>query len=266
VPRSVLARVGSSDLTLDEVCRTIDTTNAGWRQQLPQVVGEWINAEMLYQEAKDKGIEDDVAFREKANDAYRQLLIQQLLQQVIYSDTTSFSEEALRSYFEKHAGEFYLREDIITLNMIALSTREQASRFAAMVAQSGSWNEVYSERMRDSAFAGSVVLARTAQNYTQHSIYPPEAWKVAVTLPVKEISFPVKTSIGYYVLQATAKYRQGAPAEFELVRDEVRARLLVEYHHERMDRLLGTLRQRYNVQVFVTPDQSNDTLRTTPHE
>jgi hypothetical protein len=265
-PARVLARVGETELTLDELQSIVDTTTPGWRAHIPRDVAAWVSTEMLAQEAKRTGIEDDPGFHAEWNEAYRQILARRLMSGQIYADTVSFTEEALRAYFQKHASEFFLREDVAKLNMIAFQTREQASSFAAQAVERGRWSELVSERMRDGAFSSTVVTSREGVYETRRSIYPPEAWKVATTLPLNEISFPVRTPAGYYVIQALGLYRQGAAAEFELVREEVRTRLLMEYRREKATRFIGTLRERYNVQIFVTPEQRTDSSITSPHE
>lgn len=263
---SVVARVGDVELTVDDLPGLIDTTTPGWRSQIPRVVSSWVTTELLAQEARRTGVEDDPAYVAGWNEAQRQLLANRYLAVHVYGDTVSLPEEAMRSYFQAHAGEFFLREDVVKLNMVAFQTREQASAFAAQAVGRATWGDYLAERMHDPLFTSGIVTSRQNMVTTKRSTYPPEVWKVATTLPLNEVSFPVRSPAGYYVVQPLAVYRQGSPAEFDLVRDEVRSRLLVEYRREQVSKRLGTLRERYNVQVFVTPELQSDSTETGPHE
>jgi hypothetical protein len=150
--------------------------------------------------------------------------------------------------------------------MIVFNGRAQASAFAATVSRDGSWNTAVQYALHDTTASTGVVSFTTNQYYTQHTLFPPELWKVAAELNVNEVTFPVKTSLGYYVLQALALQKKGTPADFDLVKDEVRQRLRLEERRMHYTDLLGTLRKQYNVEVFMDADTSLDTTRIQTNE
>ena len=252
---TVIARVSDTELTREEAYEHIDTTHPTRDQQLAAYVASWVNAELIHQEAKRMNIETSEAFERRMSDIKRQLANQAFLNQYVYADSTTFSDSMLHAYYDVHLSEFPMREDMAKLHVVIFNSRERASAFATLVTRTSDWDAA----LADSAIAVSITSAPPRQYYSQHTLFPPELWKVATTLSINDISFPVKTSLGFAIVQPLAMIRLGKPAEFDLVRDEIRQRLTIEVRRKKYEELLGTLRKRYNVEVFTGSTQSSDT-------
>lgn len=258
-PRTVVARVGTVELTLDEVKAHIDTMRTPIDDQVRRYVTQWVNGELIYQEAQRKGIENADELEQRLREARRQLTNQAFLDQYVYrDDTTRIDTTAMRAYFDAHREEFVVGEDMVRINVVCFETRTQASAFAALVARGTSWSDALTKALSDTA--AQVVSTTSDQFFTQRTLFPPELWKAATALGVNDVSFPVKISDGYCVLQTLGRMKQGQQADFEMVSDEVQQRLLIEHRRQRYDELVGTLRERYSVQVlldFPTSDSVN---------
>ena len=263
---TIIARVGDAELTLEEARTRVDTTHGSITHQLQDYVSYWVNTELVYQEAKRHGVENSDQVHRQLEDIKRQLVNQAFLEQQVFADTAAREEQALHDYYTAHAPEFFVQEDMIKLNMIIFNDRASASTFAAAVSRGGLWNTAVQHVLQDVAASSGVVSFTANQYYTQHTLFPPELWKVAAALNINEVTFPVKTSLGYYVIQALSRRKQGAPADFDLVKDEVRHRLLLERRRTNYTELLGTLRKRYNVEVLMGADTSGDTVRVQVNE
>ena len=260
------AKVGDRTLTMEEAKTHIDSSSGSYERQLQEYISYWINTEIIYQEAVKEGLDKSPQLRQQFDDIQRQLVNRLYLDKQIEHDTAGISEQSLQQYYEQHKPEFFLREDMVRLNVAAFNSREQASRFAATVSKGGNWQETVTGMSADTSSSGGVVSFTNNQYYSQHTLFPLELWKVASALSPNEISFPVKTSLGYFVLQSLSSLKSGSEAEFGFVKDEVRQRLQQEQHRERYAQLLGTLRKKYDVEVYVTGTQSNDTTQTSANE
>jgi len=263
---TVIARAGDSQLTLEEAKAHIDTSGSSFNWQLRNYVAHWINTELLYQEAKRKGIENSENFLQQLDEAKRQLASQKYLDEKIYNDTSGIDAQAMQEYFRTHASEFYVKDNVIKLNIAAFSSRERASAFAAMVSRGTSWHDAVDALLHDTTLLAGIVTNTTGSYYTQRTLYPSELWKVASALGENDVSFPVKTENQYWVLQPLVILQQGKPADFELARDEVRQRLLIEQRRQHYDELLGTLRKRYNVEIFLRTATDLDSVRSAKNE
>ena len=258
----VIARVGDGTLTLEEAKEHIDTSQALVAGELEKYVSHWVNTELLYQEAKRQGVENSGQFLRQVQDVRKQLANETFLNSVIYTDSDTGGEQSLRAFYSQHAAEFQVHEEMIKANLLILNSRERASRFAAAVSQGTPWKTAVDNILRDSVLSQGILLSVTEKYYTQQTLFSPELWKVAGALGPNEVSFPVKATGGYVVLQSLSKIRQGSVAGFDLARDEIRQRVLMEKRRQRYDELLGTLRARYSVQVMLPSHGSSDSLQT----
>ena len=256
----VIARVGDAELTLEEARTHIDTTHAAFEYALNEYVSYWVNTELLYQEAKRRGVESSEEFIRQLQDVRRQLASQTFLEHFVYTDTTGVAPEAMKQYFSQHTSEFPIHENMLNLNLIALNNRDRANEFEASVARGSEWKEAVESLLRDSAAAPSVLSETRGHYYTSQTLFPPELWKVASALSPNEVSFPVKTAGGYFVLQCLARLEQGSPAGFDVARPEVRQRLLIESRRRLYDELLGNLRKKTNVELMLGSHRMADTV------
>ncbi|MBI5215094.1 MAG: peptidyl-prolyl cis-trans isomerase [Ignavibacteriae bacterium] len=264
--KQILARVGDAVLTLDEARLDVDTTSALYEHQLRMYVTTWIRTEMLYQEAVRRGMENSSAFQRQLHDARKQLAIQQLLEQVAIQDTTGVPAGEFEQYFSRHADEFVVREDGMKLNVIGFSTRARASAFAGQLARGSSWNKALEMLMNDSSAAVEITTAFSNHYFIQRSMVFPELWKVAQTLDVNDVSFPVRTPSGYVIIQLLSTVKKGSTPQYELVQDEVRARYLREKKQLQIDSLIGTLRAQTTVEMLLPTVQETDTIQNEIHD
>ncbi|HLF15411.1 MAG TPA: peptidylprolyl isomerase [Bacteroidota bacterium] len=253
---TVIARVGDSVLTLEEAGAALDSSSENFGERLNRYAAAWVNSELLYQEALRLGIGSDPGFEARMDAVRRQLASQELLDRLIYGDTVSFGDDVLRSYFTSHPDEFTIAENHLKLRLATFRGRETARKFASSVTPSKTWASLLDSMGNDPRASQEIVSSTPERWYTRSTIYPPELWKVAGPLGPGEASFPLKTDGGYTVLHYLALAPEGKTDEFDLVRDEVFNRVLIESRRSRLESLLGTLRERYGVEM-----NANDATR-----
>ncbi len=249
---TVIAKVGDSVLTLEEAAADLDTSAADFGDRLNQYAAAWVNAELLYQESIRLGIGNDAGFEARMRAVRRQLANQELLDSLLYDAGETFSEDSLRSYFSSHADEFTIGESHLKLRLATFRGREAARKFALSVTPARPWTALIDSIGKDPSASRDIVSAVPERWYTKSTIYPAELWKLAGPLGPGEVSFPLKTEDGFTILQYVALAQSGKTDEFDLVRDEVLARMLIESRRARLESLLGTLRERYGVEIHVT--------------
>ena len=248
---TVIARVGTAELTLEDARPHIDSSRGAIDFQLHEYASLWINDELIYQAASQRGIDRMPEFRQQIAEVGRQLANQRYLEDIIYADAYAIRDEVIVDYYKNHHDEFLVREDMIKLNIMACSSREQASAFAASVVQIGNWSLAVKFFRPDSGVPAGTADELPQQYYSQHTLFPPELWKVAGALGMNEVSFPIKAAGKYFVLQPVSFIQQGKPADYELVHDEVRQRVEIERRRLLYENLLGTLRKRYAVELLI---------------
>ena len=264
--KRVIARVGDAELTLERAMAHIDTTRGAIGVQLQEYANVWATTELLYREAQRAGIETSPEFQQQFDDVRRQLVTERYLATMLAESSGVVDADSMKAYYDGHAKEFLLRENMLKLHIMICAKREQASNFAASVVQKTSWSAAAREAAGDSSAERGLYSDVSPRYYSQSTLYPLELWRVAASLGVNEVSFPVRSADRYYVLQLLATAQQGRQAEYEIVEDEVRQRILIERRRKEYADLLGTLRSRYAVEILLNGTMANDTLQGSIHE
>lgn len=260
--QTVIARVGDVELTREEANEHLDTTRGATDQQLAAFVTAWINSELIHQEAKLKALDQSEELNHRLRDLKRQLVNNEFLERYLYTDSIDISDQSLRQYYDAHHSEFVTREDMVELRIAIFDSREAASTFISRCIKLSDWDST----ITDTIVRPDLVMMPRTQYYSRHTLFPPELWKIAMTLTTNELSFPVRTPAGYAVIQLLSIVRQGKIGPFGLVQDEVRQRMIIESRRRKYEELLGTLRKRYRVELFTRFTQPSDTVRPEIHE
>jgi hypothetical protein len=257
-----VARVDDQVLTYDAVQKRLDTTLGLTEYQIRNYATEWISSELLYQEAKRRGFDQSEAVLSGVEDARKQLSVSALLDQVVFNDSAALIPAAeVSQYYTAHQGELILTSDLVWISMVVFSEREIADRFRTRVLEGGGWTS--SVEKFDSVQS---ILTRTDSTfYTSSDLYPPELWKVATTLKEKEVSFPVKTDAGFFVILSLGQYKRGTLPPRRYMEDVIRHRLLIDHRQRRYVEFLESLRRRHAVSISLPgASAGTDTLATLP--
>jgi peptidyl-prolyl cis-trans isomerase C len=249
-----LARVGDATLTQVEVRKQFEGYDSLSETELRQFVQRWANEELLYQEARRKGIEDAQEYKEQLDQIKKQIACQQFLERSIYADTSGISDSASQNYFNNHREEFSIREETVKLQIANFATRDRAASFAAYLARGISWDSILTIIKRDSLANRDFLGDITPDYYTEHTLFPAELWKIAATLGVNDISFPVKLSTGYSIVLCIDRKLKGDSPTYEVVSNEVKERLSIEKRRNAYTDLLENLHKRYRVETFINKE------------
>ncbi len=252
---NIVARVNNQTLTLTMVRENSNGVDQLTQDDIRQIANRWITNELLYQEAQQRGYDAAEHIQRKISEAKKQLCISELLENEVYSlAENSVRSGEIVSYFQTHIGEFILHENLIRLSVIIFQSIEMANQFREAALGEQGWNSSVSLFRQNSS--NPVISFRDSVLFTQSSLYPPELWKVANALGMFEVSFPVKTSVGFVVMRSLGKFKSGAPSPLQYVESEIRTRLAMELRQQRYQQFIQTLRNKYTVQLMIAPQDS----------
>ena len=259
-PKSYVARVDRSYLTDAELPAAIDSGSGADRQAL-DFINSWVASELLYQEAVKRGLADTEEIRRRLEQTRKHLAIDALLNEEIYnSDSAQVSEQAVRALFNTNAQDLRLREDVVNLSYIKSSERAAANDFRSRVLRGASWEDALHHMQGDSVLRQALLQSVQRRYFTKATLYPEELWRLARTLDEEEVSFVLTTNAGSYVLTVHSFKRQGELPDWEYIKDELRERLLIKERRRLYEKLLGKLRKKHTVELYVG---TADTVGTT---
>ena len=245
--KTPVARLDNQTLVLEEIRAHIDTTREPSQSQIQQYVQRWLTDESLYREAIDRGLDRTDEMNQKVEDVRRQLAINALLEKEVYSQKTSdFSAQDIRQYYDAHLKEFNVMHDMALVSFALFKNRDAATEFRNLVLKGTAWNSAISQQ------AQSIVTRVDSTFQTQATLMPAELWRVASTSTSRELSFPIITDNGYYILVVWKFIKQGQTADISLVEQEIRGRLTVERRRQMFNQLVLNLRAKHAIQVFIS--------------
>jgi len=246
-----VARMDDKTLTIEDIRAEIDTTRNPTNAQVQQFIQRWLRDELLYQEALKRGFDQSEEIERRVAEARRQLIINALLEQEVYSlKPEDIPLEEVRSYYEAHGKEFILPQDVVLLSYVLFKNRDVATEFRNAVVKGKS----YQTALKEMTIPPEVRI--DSVYYTQATLLPAELWRVATTIKEREVSFPISTTQGFYVLYVWKYIKHGQQADLGYVEPEIRGRLVIEKRQKVYDSLLATLRSHHSIQVFTTGNDS----------
>ena len=258
---SALARLDNRTLTAEDIRLRFDSTQGITEAQLQQYVQRWLKDELLYREALAHGFGNSKGINDRLEDVRRQLVINEFLDKSIYNDkTASSTPEDVQTYYDAHKNEFVLHNDVALLSYLVFSDRDAASKFRNAVLRGTAWHDALRQLLGDPKQGSKILTKGDSLYHTQASLLPADLWRVASSANLKEPSFPVSTTEGYYVLIVWQFGKQGQPADIRLVDGEIRNRLAIERRSHLYDSLVENLRAKHSVEILIG-SAGNDTTR-----
>jgi len=241
-----VARLDNHTLSLEEIRARIDTAREPSQAQVQQYIQHWLTDEILYREAIERGLDRSSEMNKKVDEVRRQLSINALLEQEIYSPPIAkASPQELQTYYETHKHEFNLVADVALVNFALFPNRDVATEFRNVILKGMSWDAALHEKSK------SLVAHVDSEYYTQAAFVPAELWRVASSATNHDPSFPISTAQGYYVLTVWKFMKQGQTADLPYVEKEIQSRIIIEKRQQAFDRFVQTLRSKHAVEVFV---------------
>ncbi len=258
---AALARLDNRTLTAEDIHVRFDTALGITEAQLQQYVQRWLKDELLYREALAHGYGSSKEINDRLEEVRRQLVINEYLDKTIYNDKSASSTPAeVQAYYDTHKDEFVLRNDVALLSYCVFSERETANKFRNAVLRGATWYDALHQVLGDPQQRTKVLTKGDSMYYSQASLVPADLWRVASAVNLREPSFPVSTTEGYYVLIVWQFGKQGQPADIRLVDGEIRSRLAIERRSHMYDSLVENLRTKHSVEILMG-STGNDTTR-----
>jgi parvulin-like peptidyl-prolyl isomerase len=242
-----LARVNDRSLTKEMIDAHADVPQQLTDAQVKMYANRWVISEILYEEAKRQKLDQSESVKRNLEDAERQLAIAALLEkEIIAVPPDAVPAAQVQDYFEKHADEFAVREQTVWIGTAIFRDRRSAEHFRDAALGPAGWTAAVAEAKASK----KIVDAADSVLQTQATLYPNELWRLAAAMKTNDVSFPVKTSAGFFVIHMLGSLKRGDTAPLHFVEQKIRERLSVELRQQKYSDLVEALRKKNNVQLF----------------
>jgi len=200
--QNFVARVNNSYLTRDELAKMIDTSSAS-NFYKNEIIRNWINKEVMYQEAEKKGILKESEFNRLIEISKKELAASMLLQKYYEDQNITYEPEELEDFYTRHHDEFRRLYDSYLINRAVFNNEDKAVRFRTMV-QESSWEKAMNVFKSDP----SVLRSGSNELLNDYEIHPAELLRIVTGLNPGEVSIVLNIGPGnsFSVVQEVQKF------------------------------------------------------------
>ncbi len=261
-PEEYVARVNDEYLTLEMINERLDESHGMNEAMVREYVNQWLTSEILYQEARRRGLDRDDRVLKPLRDVRRHLAINALLEDEIYAEIyPDISDEQVEAYFEAHKDEFTADAPIVEVGYVLFEQRNVATSFRNSVVQGTDWETALNSILDNADQMSSVIEVGERGYYREGDLYPAEIWRAARQLGAGGVSFPVSTSRGFYIVRHHGTIQSGSPYPIDYVSNEIKERLVIEKRQESYEQLVLDLRRRYPIDITFEIQPHDDELQ-----
>ena len=244
-----VARVGDARLTEGDLVDALGDAppgldSVGARQH---VVEQWVQRELLVQEARRQGLDGEPRVRRLLAENERATLEAAALDAYFAQTPAEPSEADLRAYYEAHREALALRDPYVRLRLLRVADRGRAAEARTALARA------LASPYPDSLFAlvareyaddpdGAVAFASEYVSESRVRALDAGLGERLAALPAGAQVVVVPVGRAFHVVQVVDRVPTGTVPPFDLVRDELAERLAVQRRRDAEARLLQQLR------------------------
>jgi peptidyl-prolyl cis-trans isomerase C len=243
-----VAKVGSATITEEDVKKELKALPEQIQKMfegpegMQRFVDELVKKEVLYQEAKKKGLENSAEYKKKLEDFKKLTLISLLLQQEI-EEKAKPSEKEVKDYYEAHKAELTSNSQI-RASHILVKSEDEAKKILEQIKKGADFAKLAREKSIDT---GSAQNGGDLGFFSKGQMVP-EFEKAAISLKKGEVSGPVKTQYGYHIIKVTDK-KEGKILEFDKIKEALTQKVTAEKQKELFDSYMNNLKNSYKPEI-----------------
>ena len=241
-PGSPLAKVKNRTLTLEELRSQGDSMN---RQVAMRGVEEWVNQEVLYQEALSMNLQKDREVAWLLHDAERKILVDAWKRR--FDQAIPDPEEGeLEIFYDKRKDQYLREEAEYSLSMVAFPNLKAAQE-ASKALPTTDWKTIC--HRADSTAADSVI---DRQTWVKAGKLDPCLSGIVATLKPGSVSLPQICNAQVLLVKLNGRKAVGEALTFDEARPRVLSDARAAKRAQRLDSLLGEAKSRQA--VFTWPE------------
>ncbi len=228
--KEFVARVNDSYLTKEDLARIIDTNSVSnfYRNE---VIRNWINRELLYQQAVKQGISKEEKYKQLVAESQKELAGSLLLQKYYEDEKNNYEPSEIEDFYNKHKDDFKRFYDSYFINVITFNNEDKAIKFRSIALESN-WDKAVNAFKNDSSIIGE-------QEYRllySYQVHPAALYKVISDMEPGEISTIINLAPGSYaVTKLNQVYGQGSVPPLDVIKQDV----VDEFTAQKKDELLS---------------------------
>lgn len=217
--KEFIARVNNAYFTQNDLAAVVDS---GYGKDLykDEIVRNWIDKELLFQQAERSGILKDNEFLKVKKESEKQLAVTFLINKLFKEEQITIKPSELKDYFVKNRDNFKLFHSAFLINLVQFDDEDKAIEFRNEAFEKGWDNSL--ETFKDDS---SLVYKEKSNLVYEYEIQPADLVRIARELLPGEISIVIDDNMGnYFIVQLLQKFEKGSIPPYEIIEGLVRDR------------------------------------------
>jgi peptidyl-prolyl cis-trans isomerase C len=241
----VIAEVGDSVLTAQELERRVPVHLNGrvTSDDRRRMVEAWVEEQLLYQDAVEKGMQEDLTVVRRVDRAIQMILTSELLERA-FSNESTVTETDLQSYYAEHSDAFMRVVPELRVRQILIKGRSDATRVRKRLDSGAMFDQVAREESLDE----SSVRGGDVGYFTEDRV-DPAFWAGCEKAKTGKLT-QVRTPLGYHLIEVLDRKEAGSVRDLLDVRDEIRQRILNERRDALRTRMIEEIRNRIPASIY----------------
>lgn len=240
----VLARVGNTVLSETEFYALIPSEYAGrlTLSQKKELLKKWIDTELVYQAGLKEGLHKERELQAKLRQIEQEVIANEFLTRYL-AKIGSVAESDVRAYFDSHISEYTSERRAARILVL---DREQANAVVSRLREGADFSDVAREYSVDPSAQQDGGVMGYIRRGDMPQLFEFEAALFSLN-KVGDISEPVQTNYGYYIIKLLDVRELTEEVQYEDVREKVRAFLDFSKRKQAFVSLLDNLRKGKNI-------------------
>ena len=243
--KKVIVTIGGSELTLDMLNSEIPPVfqSTVTKDQINNFIQQWIDTELIYQNAMKLGMDLDQDFRYELEKAKKELLVRKYLNRIL-EEKVDVAEEEIQRYYEENKENFVTDNDEIRALQILVATRAEAKVVRQRITKGEDFIEVAKEVSLDYAKHKRLEMSF----FSKHNIVP-EISRRVFSYKVGSLTGPMRSDFGWHIFKIIEKRPKGFDKELDEVKSDIVNRLAANKKNQQYKSLLIDLRNKTRIKT-----------------
>lgn len=243
----VVAKVDSQVITTKDIEQEINALPEfakeffKGQEGMNRLVDELVKKELLYVEAKKRGLDKDEDFQRKFEELKKNALITRLLEKEIKA-IPQVTDKEVKEYYDGHKDEF-VQANALRLSQIVVKSEGDAQKVYERLQKGEAFTKIAAEVSIDkqSAKSGGDI------GFFKRGEMNQDLEKVAFRLKKNQISMPVPLKDGVHILVVTDI--KGTALDFDKVKGSIGQQLMAKKQQDGLEQFIEGLKKNYKVEV-----------------
>jgi parvulin-like peptidyl-prolyl isomerase len=265
IDEKVIVTVGKGSLTLEQLNSEIPVSvqSKVSKEQLNKFLQQWIEIELIYQDALRLGMDKERDFETELEKSKRESLVRKYFEKYLSGDA-QISDEEMQVYYEENKDNFVLAQDEIKALHILVPSYNEAIAARSRITRGEDFETVAREVVHDSTERDRIRL----DYFTAEDVIPEIARNLFNNWTRSgNLTEPIKSDFGYHILKILDIRRKGNLRAFDEVKDQIAARLNLikrnEIYRDRIIELRNATNINSNLDLLNTIYSDSDSSRAT---